>query len=672
MRSMSLLYQVPVAQACYYEKVSRKYFILVVFMIFSLAGIPADAQTNSEPQAGEANVLDHLLITEVQIAGLDSASDEFIEIYNPSNIPVEIDGWYVEKAASVVDEPADWKQLFALGEIIAESPGTQQDVPEEDLDLDTTENPVEDDSEDHEAAYLEPYSHILICSDTIVLDGCTGRYSQNLASSGGHLRITRPGLDTEDISDYIVVDLLGWGSANQPETAPAVEPGAGESLHRSSKENSTATDDEAEITNTEHVPEMVYQDTDDNSSDFGAIDTPSPGDFAPLPQPADGNSSQGNEVDDSQIPVSQPGDAVYANLIINELLPDPVKPQTDADDEYIELYNPSNEPVVLSGYVIQTGSSLQYQYEIPSGTIAAKGYKVFYARDTGLVLSNSGSRAQVLAPDQTISAPLVVYDDSKTGKSWSRFDTSYAWSDRLTPGSANLTHTTETSSASSTNTESSAAVAKSYPKLTVTEVFPDPESPQKDADDEFIEIYNPNSFPVDLEGYRAKSGSTLRSSANLDGLVVQPRSYIAVFNRDVSMSLTNAGGLVVLEDPNGDEIFRVQAYPKALPGQSWSLINGTWQWTARPTPAAKNIAASSTPSKTTPTTGSSGEDSAVSGVLGTLSTPAALPDSPPNWRLISAIGAAAAIYLLFESRYDIRNLIYRYRRHLEVRRSAGK
>ena len=40
---------------------------------------------------------------------------------------------------------------------------------------------------------------------------------------------------------------------------------------------------------------------------------------------------------------------------ISELLPNPAGTGNDATDEFIELYNPNDQPFDLSGFVLQTG-----------------------------------------------------------------------------------------------------------------------------------------------------------------------------------------------------------------------------------------------------------------------------------------------------------------------------
>jgi endonuclease YncB( thermonuclease family) len=123
-------------------------------------------------------------------------------------------------------------------------------------------------------------------------------------------------------------------------------------------------------------------------------------------------------------------------LYINEVLP---APQSKFTQEFVEIYNPNNEPVDIGGYVIDDivgGGSAPYT--IPSGTvIPAKGY---YIWETNNYFNNSGDTVTLKAKDGTI---LDQYSYSSTAydASWYRYPDGGNWSSTqdLTPtkGSSN-------------------------------------------------------------------------------------------------------------------------------------------------------------------------------------------------------------------------------------------
>jgi len=69
------------------------YTVPVFFLIslLFLGGFNGFAQSSS---------LDHLIITEVQVAG-ESDSDEFVEIFNPTNEDIDLKGWKLYKLTKI-------------------------------------------------------------------------------------------------------------------------------------------------------------------------------------------------------------------------------------------------------------------------------------------------------------------------------------------------------------------------------------------------------------------------------------------------------------------------------------------------------------------------------------------------------------------------------------------
>ena len=102
---------------------------------------------------------------------------------------------------------------------------------------------------------------------------------------------------------------------------------------------------------------------------------------------------------DQDMPAGEETDVVRANVNlappqITELLPNPIGTGTDATEEYIELYNSNDQPFNLAKFALQTGVTTKHTYTFPTGTILpAKGFRAFYANETGLSMSNTGSQA---------------------------------------------------------------------------------------------------------------------------------------------------------------------------------------------------------------------------------------------------------------------------------------
>src|SRR5690606_22062360 len=108
----------------------------------------------------------------------------------------------------------------------------------------------------------------------------------------------------------------------------------------------------------------------------------------------------------------------FASLHLTELLPDPDKPLTDAEDEYIELFNPDEESVDLEGYVIETGMKYSYRFTLPNVSIGPRDYLALYSLDTNLTLANSEGQARLLDPAGDALFEVPVYQDAKPDTAW--------------------------------------------------------------------------------------------------------------------------------------------------------------------------------------------------------------------------------------------------------------
>lgn len=106
--------------------------------------------------------------------------------------------------------------------------------------------------------------------------------------------------------------------------------------------------------------------------------------------------------------------AVNGPVVINELMASNTSTVTDPAgqyDDWIELYNTSNETVDLSGYFLSDKSDNPAKYRIPNGvSIEAGGYLVFWADENGnqgpthcnFKLSADGEIVSLYRPDTTL------------------------------------------------------------------------------------------------------------------------------------------------------------------------------------------------------------------------------------------------------------------------------
>ncbi|MEO8251476.1 MAG: lamin tail domain-containing protein [Chloroflexota bacterium] len=160
----------------------------------------------------------HLLVSEIMTGGA-SASDEFIELYNPTARTLPIEGLevvYVSASGATVTRKASWPTG---------------------------------------AAGLAPGAHLLVANGAGVFAGIADvTYANGVAATGGSVALRILGATT-------AVDAVGWGNATNSwlETQPAPAPPAGSSLERLPGGSSGSS-----------------QDTDDNSGDFATLPAPDP------------------------------------------------------------------------------------------------------------------------------------------------------------------------------------------------------------------------------------------------------------------------------------------------------------------------------------------------------------------------------------------------------------
>lgn len=337
----------------------------------------------SLPVRADATLADHVVISEVQTGTTASASQEFIELYNPTSNDIALDGWHIQyRPATPTSSWADRTSAGLVGSIPADG------------------------------FYLVAPTSYLTTADANLTTG--------MAAGGGSIRLVDGAGN--------VIDLLGWGTSVESEGSPASAAAAGQSLERLPGQFNTDGGNGL--------------DSDNNSADFILRDAPEPQSTAsPLESPATTFDSSGGGTTGTggdQTGPGDPSDATYAPVVINELLIDPASPQTDAADEFIELYNPTGQTADLAGYVLKTGSNFHDNYTLPDTTITPNGYVVLYSSQTKLALTNSGGAVQLYDPAANLIDQTDEYEQAVTGDSFSRFDSGWAWSARLTPGAANI------------------------------------------------------------------------------------------------------------------------------------------------------------------------------------------------------------------------------------------
>ncbi len=251
-------------------------------------------------------------------------------------------------------------------------------------------------------------------------------FSAGLADTGGAIRIV-PALSL----DQTLGDQLTWGQTDPPTCSVAPKHSDGQSLKRLPSGDGVLVDSAASgmdfYVSTEPSPNLI--DTQDPFS----IDEVA--DYCGKPVEPD--------VVDLVAPgiVEDPGappPPVYLPIKITELFPDPVAPQTDGEDEYIELFNPNQVAVDLSGYILETGLDYNYSYTLGSILLQPGEYYAISRKDSGLTLSNAASWARLKSPAEEVLDETEAYEDTIAAESWQLVDGNWGWSGSPSPSAANI------------------------------------------------------------------------------------------------------------------------------------------------------------------------------------------------------------------------------------------
>ncbi len=335
-----------------------------------------------------------LIITELQTAGA-TASQEFIEIYNPGVTDIDL--------AGATGGTAAWRlHFFSASTTASGSPVWSQ--PTYSLPLTGT----------------VPAGEYYLLASKEYLPGdveADQDFSDRMSNTGGGLQLVQA-----DGKAFIVHDRIVWqaGSTRAAGTWQTPEPGG--SMQREPIDDS-------------------YLLEDGTPTAFRNEGTITPGDAwvqnpgINLPEEPGGEEGA-SPVPPETVP-APPVNSSLAAPVISELLPNPASPARDESDEYIELFNPNQEPFILTGYTLEVGSTRLHDFTFTDATIPARQYIALYSNDTELPLANSGGQARLLDPQGAKLTEAAPYTAAKDGLAWAANGQTWEWTTTPTPGMPN-------------------------------------------------------------------------------------------------------------------------------------------------------------------------------------------------------------------------------------------
>lgn len=282
--------------------------------------------------------------------------------------------------------------------------------------------------------------------------------------------------------------------------------------------------------------------------------------------------------------------AVSANILINEIMYDPAG--LDTDREWIEIYN-NGACTNLSNYKLYE-NSMDHRLKLINGTftlcnneyaVIADNYINFSQEynftgnlyDSAFSLSNT-NETLVIKNATTIFDNVTYYNTQGAegnGKSLCKTLTSFIECEP-TPGRENIF-----------------IQPPSLEVLQINEFFPNPEGDDNAPmpGGEFVEIYNPNSYDLDLTNYKLYDEYghmiIITDVNTLSGTIIKSNDYLAIYMNGFFGLLNNEGYESIKLYNNNNQLIDTVTYASAEEALSWSKVNNVWN-VRMPSPNEEN------------------------------------------------------------------------------------
>jgi len=335
-----------------------------------------------------------------------------------------------------------------------------------------------------------------------------------------------------------------------------------------------------------------------------------------------------------------------------------------ANDEFVELYNPTGAAVNIGGWQIRKSSScgsvVTTLVTITAGEILKPGqhyltaaydsnnpdassispseadqtFSPGIADDGGLALVNTslgtildqvGMCTGTYYRENNILLPFPGTSDQsyerKPGGETSCYDTNDNASDfQIAPADplnsnspavmcAGVILSSPTLTPTRTLTPTPTRGPSAIPSMVVlNEFLPHPHSDWNNdgtpnVGDEYIEIINLDTSAINVKNWRLDTGVNSSKNFSLPDITLQPRQIAYFFGSQTGLSLSDGGGTVRLLKPSG-YIVDAFTYPVVdAADQSWCRLpdgTGVWGFACRPSPGRPNILLSSSTPGTQP------------------------------------------------------------------------
>ena len=295
---------------------------LPIVLSFVLVGLVAILSFQVTPVKSAA--AGHVVISEVMVRTVASASDEFVELYNPTGSAVDLSGWMLRRKSEAGNFQAN---------LVSSMSGT-----------------------------IPANGYFLLTSDSSTSSGSADlQFTDGIASNNTLLLYSDAGTT--------LVDKLGLGAATDSEATPAAMPGSDQSTER--KANSSSTIASMMIGGLDELLGNA-EDTDNNGDDFLTRELPQPQNTSstlepvagPTPSPsADVSPSPSASVEPSPSasvepspsiePSASPSPSVSPSASVEPSPSVSPSPEVSASPSVSPSVSPSASPFVFRTFTLQ-------------------------------------------------------------------------------------------------------------------------------------------------------------------------------------------------------------------------------------------------------------------------------------------------------------------------------
>lgn len=308
------------------------------------------------------------------------------------------------------------------------------------------------------------------------------------------------------------------------------------------------------------------------------------------------------------------GQAFYPqDVIINEIAW--MGTEISYNNEWIELYNNTNETINLDGWVLKASDGTPNI--TLAGSLPANGFFILERTDDDTLpeiladkiykgaLDNKGESLE-LNDDLENLIDLIncsagwFAGNNKTKQTMERKNPNTAgpdpdnWQTSRDPGGTPKTKNSVVQESQLEQKVHPESDFSTYPSnIFINEILPSPEGP--DATEEWIEIFNENGFEVDVSGWKIKD-TTGRTETYIfpGGTKIETKGFLVLPRPTTKITLNNDGDGLKLLQPDGDAIDTV-TYGKAPLSQSYNKTESGWVWSSNLTPGSPNLSSTSAP-----------------------------------------------------------------------------